>query len=318
MANDLAPDVASLLELVASGPPLHFRDMSPEDARIAVSQMGQTLDLPPDQSVRTADHVISGQDAQVPVRSYEPLRILPNSPDIVFIHGGGWITGDLDSYDSFCRYLSSTAESRIISVDYRRAPEHTFPAAYEDALLVSRTILSGSLGMDCKDGIVLAGDSAGGGIAAAVAKTLADAGENVRAQLLFYPVLDVARRAASYQENAVGYLLEAADMEHFIQAYIPDANARTDPRCSPLLSEHMTGLPPLVIVTCGHDVLRDEGRAYAAACTRDGVETVHIEAPQHIHGAAVASADPYLESAISALKNLQSMESSRTARKGRI
>lgn len=315
MAIDLAPDVAALLAQIASGPEIRFRDLTAEEARSAVREMALALDLPPDPAVQANDHVIRGEGGgEVKVRSYAPPEGEDDSPLIVFVHGGGWIMGDLDSYDSFCRFLAASSGLSVVSVDYRRAPEWVFPAAYENALLVARALLSGATPIPCKDGIIVAGDSAGGGIAAALARTLSSENQDIRAHLLFYPVVDVARRSASYSENAVGYLLEAADMEHFIDAYVPDPGARRDLRCSPLLSERMTGLPPLVIVTCGYDVLRDEGQAYAESCTRDGVETSHIQAPRHTHGfvtmrAAISSGNAFLDRAIEEIKRLSTAPS---------
>jgi acetyl esterase len=221
-----------------------------------------------------------GASRQLRARVYCPEESAASATTIVYFHGGGWTTGDLESYDSLCRSIAASTQLRLVNVDYRLAPESIFPAAYEDALAATRAVLSGT------SGVIVAGDSAGGGLAAAVAYELRNE-SRVRAQLLLYPVLDVAGRGRSYSECAEGYLLEAADMESFIDAYVPDRAQRRDRRCSPLLVESFVGLPPLAMLTCGLDPLRDEGRSYAANCAKAGVNVHFVEAPGHIHGIAM-------------------------------
>lgn len=282
-----APDVQALLENLASQPTVHFRDMSPEQARAATAEMIGILDAPGDKSVTTGDYSCPGLDGpDIPVRCYHSKSVNEDGPILLFLHGGGWVTGDIGVYDSLCRFIAVKSSLRVVSVDYRRAPEARFPAAYEDAARVAQWLLDNRSPLPCARGLVVAGDSAGGGLAAALAQALRSRASAVRAQLLLYPVLDIARRSHSYLENAEGYLLEAADMEHFIHQYAPDSSQREDPRCSPLLAASMDGLAPLIIVTCGLDVLRDEGRAYAARCAQSGVNVHFVEAVGHIHGLA--------------------------------
>lgn len=282
-----APDVQALLDELASQPTVHFRDMSPEDARAAVAEIVRMLDAPGDPSVTTADYRCPGVEGpDVPVRCYHSESVNEDGPILLFFHGGGWVTGDIGVYDSLCRFIAVKSSLRVVSVDYRRAPEARFPAAYEDAVRVAEWLLDNRSPVPCTHGLVVAGDSAGGGLAAALAQSLKSQASAVRAQLLLYPVLDIARRSHSYLENAEGYLLEATDMEHFIHQYAPDSSQREDPRCSPLLAASMDGLAPLIIVTCGLDVLRDEGRAYAARCAQSGVNVHFVEAAGHIHGLA--------------------------------
>lgn len=275
----VAPDVRAFLDSLAGQPP--FRSLAVADARVAVRQLAAAVDLPADVSVQS--EVISlaiGDSRQLRARLYGPERSAASAPTIVYFHGGGWTTGDLESYDSLCRSIAASTQLRLVSVDYRLAPESIFPAAYEDALAATRAVLSGT------SSVIVAGDSAGGGLAAAVAYELRNE-SRVRAQLLLYPVLDVAGRGTSYSECAEGYLLEAADMESFIDAYVPDRAQRRDRRCSPLLVESFAGLPPLALLTCGLDPLRDEGRSYAANCAKAGVNVHFVEAPGHIHGIAM-------------------------------
>lgn len=233
------------------------------------------------------DVVDAAGTRQLRARVFVPPGITAPAPTIVYFHGGGWTTGDLDTHDSLCRTIAARTTLRLVSVDYRRAPEAIFPAAYEDALAATRLVLSAANPLLVGTrGVIVAGDSAGGGLAAAVAQELrGDSG--VRAQLLLYPVVDVAGRGGSYSECAEGYLLEAADMESFIDAYVPDRARRRDWRCSPLLAESFEGLPPLALLACGLDPLRDEGRSYAARCAKAGVDVHFVEAPGHTHGIAM-------------------------------
>jgi acetyl esterase len=276
-----APDVRAFLDSIAGQP--SFRSLPVADARAAVRQLAAAVDLPADLSVESEDIVLDiGGTRQLSARVFVPPGIAVSGPTVVYFHGGGWTTGDLDSYDSVCRSIAACTKLRLVSVDYRLAPEATFPAAYDDALAATRLVLSAAGAR----GVIVAGDSAGGGLAAAVAHQLrSDAG--VRAQLLLYPVVDVAGRGGSYSECGTGNLLEAADMEYFIDSYVPDRAQRRDWRCSPLLAESFEGLPPLVLLTCGLDPLRDEGRSYAASCAKAGVDVHFIEALGHIHGIAM-------------------------------
>ncbi|HEY5757169.1 MAG TPA: alpha/beta hydrolase fold domain-containing protein [Steroidobacter sp.] len=273
----VAADVRAFLDSIAGQPP--FRSLATADARAAVRQLAAAVDLPSDPSVESEDIVLDIGTRQLSARVFVPPSIVASGPTIVYFHGGGWTTGDLDSYDSLCRSIAAGTKLRLVSVDYRLAPEATFPAAYEDALAATRSFVG-------TRGVIVAGDSAGGGLAAAVAHELRRDG-GVLAQLLLYPVVDVAGRGESYSGNAAGYLLEAADMECFIDTYVPDRAQRRDWRCSPLLAESFEGLPPLALLTCGLDPLRDEGRSYAARCAQAGVAVHFIEAPGHIHGIAM-------------------------------
>ncbi len=282
--REAAPDVRAFLDSLAGQPPL--RSLPFADARAAVRQLVSAVDLPADPGVASQDFQFDAGSARpLRARAFEPANAA-SGPVIIYMHGGGWTTGDLDTHDSLCRSIAASTALRVISVDYRLAPEAPFPAAYEDALLATRRVLAGAAPFDAKQGVVVAGDSAGGGLAAAVAHAYRGRDTGVRAQLLLYPVVDVAGRGHSYTESAEGYLLEAADMENFIDAYVPDQTQRHDPRCSPLLAESFDSLAPLALLTCGFDPLRDEGRAYAARCARAGVDVHFVEAAGHIHGIA--------------------------------
>lgn len=285
--STLAPDAEMLLAQLAGIASPSLREMSVADFRAAASAMFTMFDLPPDPTVDARAASCKGDEGHwIPLRCYSSAQGSRPGPVLLYFHGGGWIAGDLDTHDSFCRYLCSATGLRVIAVDYRRPPEFPFPAAYRDGLAVARSVLAGEGPLDGSDGIAVAGDSAGGGIAAAIAQELKSRDHAVVAQLLLYPVLDLVNRASSYRAFGKGFLLEAADMEFFISSYVPNAAERSDPRCSPLLAPSMEQLPPLVLLTAGHDPLRDEGRAYAAGCINAGVDVHFHEARALLHGLA--------------------------------
>lgn len=307
MANSLAPDVSALLDMLAAGPQLAFRDLPVADARAAVVQMAAAFDAPADPSVSAVDSELKAGGNSIRLRCYTPPQSAGAGPVILYIHGGGWVVGGIDAYDSFCRLLAQRSGLRVASVDYRLAPETRFPGAYDDALSAAKWLLAGNSPFGTTDGLVLAGDSAGGGIAAALGAEAEELTPKLWGLLLFYPVLDVSRRTASYAAFAEGHLLQATDMAYFIDSYLPDKASRTDPRCSPLLGHNIAQLPSVALLTCSHDVLRDEGHAYAAALRAAGVPLNHIEAPGHIHGLvtlrqAIPSGIPLLEQIIDKMK----------------
>jgi acetyl esterase len=256
--------------------------------------MTQQLDLPCAAACSVTPLTIEGART-VSARLYAPTIEGPTvdmdaiqGPVIIYVHGGGWMLGDLDICDPLCRHLATRSGYRVLSPGYRLAPEHPFPAAFEDVEATARWVAGSpaSLGPPVA-GIAMAGDSAGAGLVAAVALTYAtDASAPLLALLMMYPVTDISRTTKSYDQFAEGYLLEAADMGYFAECYAPTAAARKDPRASPLLAASVAALPPTTLLTCGLDVLRDEGRAFAARLALAGVDTSYIEARGHIHGIA--------------------------------
>ncbi len=204
----------------------------------------------------------------VPVRVYEPTGA---SGTVAYLHGGGWVMGDLDSVDAVCRRLAVESGTRVISIDYRLAPEDPFPAALEDSLAAVRSL----------DGdVVIAGDSAGGNLAAVVARKLRD---RFKLQLLIYPVTDAGVNTPSYAEFDEDHGLTAAAMRRFWGLYL-NGGSGLDPDASPLRAEDLAGVAPAYIVTASHDVLRDEGEAYAAALERAGVPVKLKRLEGTIHG----------------------------------
>lgn len=204
---------------------------------------------------------------------------------ILFIHGGGYVLGSRASHDSAARALAVASGADVLSVDYRLAPEHKFPAAVDDTLAAWRFAVgkAGEWGID-PNKIVVAGDSAGGCLAAVIAQQTR--GEDVvpALQLLMYPVTDMSRQTASRAEFAEGYFLTADDIDYFTEHYLRDDADALDPRVSPLLAEDLSGLPPAYVVVAGFDPLRDEGIAYTEAMRAAGVPVTLERAGSLIHG----------------------------------
>ncbi|WP_021599277.1 alpha/beta hydrolase [Actinomadura welshii] len=222
--------------------------------------------------------------AGVPARLYTPKALKDGSPLLVFYHGGGWVIGDLDTHDTLCRYLAVHAEVRVLSVDYRLAPEHPYPAATEDALAAYGYAAANAeeLGADPR-AIAVGGDSAGGNLAAVVGM-LADRTPDFA--LLIYPVTDLSARRRSRELFAEGYYLTDRDMIWFSDHYCPDVERRADPAASPLLAEDLSGFPATYLVTAGFDPLRDEGEAFARRLEEAGVPVALRRQEDLIHGFA--------------------------------
>lgn len=205
---------------------------------------------------------------------------------VVYLHGGGWVLGGLEKMDAACRFLASTSGRLVVSVDYRLAPEHPFPAGVRDCLAATRWVTehAPSLGGD-PERVAIAGDSAGGALAAAVTLAFRDFdGPTLERQLLVYPVTDHAFDTPSYAENATGHGLERDGMRWFWNHYLADELDGEHPYASPLQARDLGDLPPASVLTCGFDPLRDEGIAYAERLRDAGVSVRHYHEPRQIHG----------------------------------
>jgi acetyl esterase len=284
------PNIAGLLALIAASERPPVAEGTVADAREGMRTLLVTF-----RDAAQVPQVRSATDATVadgiPVRVYRPATDGP-VPTIVFFHGGGFVIGDLDTHDNSCRLLCRDVGAVVVAVDYRLAPEHHFPAAVDDAYAALRWVCEhiADYGADPAR-IVVAGDSAGGNLAAVCAQQAHADGVSLAAQLLVYPAVDVAGDYPSRAENAEGYFMSLADARWFAEQYLgmPEDEARaagllTDPRLSPLLAASLEGLAPALVVTAEFDVLRDEGNAYTAALEKAGVQVVHREFPGLIHG----------------------------------
>lgn len=226
--------------------------------------------------------------AGVPARVYVPRALLDadERPTLVFFHGGGFIYGaDHETHDAPCRFLAEQAGCQVISVDYRLAPEAAFPAAYDDCLAAFRAVIAraSSLKVDLA-GLGVAGDSAGGNLAAGVALAAAREELPLAFQLLVYPVTNLAEESRSRRLFREGFFLTGKFIGLAEESYLPDHDDRRDPRASPLFAEIPAGLAPAHVVTAGFDPLRDEGEAYADKLAEAGVPVTHVCEPGLIHG----------------------------------
>ena len=266
----LDPQASALLErlTVAGAPPVS--QQTPDEARAGYALLADVAG-PAEEEVPTEDRTVPGPGGEVPVRVYRPpSEVL--LPVVVYFHGGGWVIGDIASHDASCHRLAAGVPAVVVSVDYRRAPEHPFPAAVDDCEAVTAWVAgqAAALGAD-PTRLAVAGDSAGGNLAAVVARRARDAdGPPIAFQLLIYPATDMTRSLPSHIENGSGYLLDTDTMAWFTGHYLGDRDPR-QPDASPLFVEDLSGLPPALVVTAEFDPLRDEGEAYADRMREAGV-----------------------------------------------
>ena len=290
MTVQLDPVIAQIIPLLPLRDP---NSMTPQSAREQLRALtAARAAVPPPVVASVADRQLKGAAGPLAARVYRLSS--EKSPTVVFFHGGGSVAGDLETHDRQARLLAIETGSVVISVDYRRPPETRFPGAFEDAFAAMRDVIAhvAEFGGDTSR-IGVAGDSAGGNLAAAVAIACRDAGVDLAAQLLAYPVTDVAgnyadgkvnARFPSRTENAEGFFLSRAVMEWFCGHYLEDAKQGTDWRVSPLRAKNLGGLAPAVVCTAWFDPLRDEGKAYADALAAAGVETKYHPGAGLIHG----------------------------------
>lgn len=279
--SGIDPATAAMLAAIAALELPALQSLSPAQARAGVLAMAPKVNPRPLFEVR--DQFIS---EALKVRIYRPTAE-SNLPVVVFYHGGGWVVCDLDTHDALAREIAVQSHCVVVSVDYRLAPEHKFPTPLDDAYAALCWVAAQSkqLGVD-KNKVVVAGDSAGGNLAAAVCIRARDLnGPSIFHQCLWYPVTDVrAMNTASYQAYAEGYYLRKDDMRWFAAHYLAREEQAFLPSVSPLANPCAEGLPPAQIVTAGFDVLRDEGYEYAALLTKVGVSVDYQCFDQLIHG----------------------------------
>jgi acetyl esterase len=272
----LASDIQALIRLSEwAGESSITEQASPEEAREATRVASASATGPALPMARVEDLVLPGPAGMIGARLYVPRGEAQRPrPLLVYFHGGGWVIGDLNTHDGLCRFLSTNADVVVLSVDYRLAPEHPFPAAVEDAYAAFAWAAAQAPGLEI-DGsrIAVGGDSAGGNLAAAVSLLARDeGGPRPAMQLLIYPVTDATGGQPSRDLFATGFMLTRADMDWFDGHYLPNGTDENDPRVSMLRAENVSDLPPAYVVTAGFDPLRDEGEAYAARMREAGVQ----------------------------------------------
>ncbi|MEN8114518.1 MAG: alpha/beta hydrolase [Actinomycetota bacterium] len=236
------------------------------------------------------DIELDGADGPIRARVYSP-ESPSNHPGIVFFHGGGWVIGSVDTHDGACRMLAERLGCVLVSVQYRKAPEHRFPAALEDAWSATLWVADhvDELGID-PERLSVVGESAGGNLAAVVARRARDNGLRLTSQVLVYPVTDSVIDTPSYVRNAVGFNLTKADMQWFMGHYAKTADDLTHPDFSPLRAGDLSGMAPAYVITVHADPLHDEGVAYVDRLQEAGVSVVHDDFPDIIHGVFIMHA----------------------------
>ena len=283
------PQCQAILDAMANADgPTVFDTRDPAEAR-RLYAAGTEIFAPPTPVLRSVeDRAVTGDDFDIPVRVYTPeTESVPGGlPILVFLHGGGWVFGDIDTHDALCRLLAHQAACLTVSVDYRLAPEYKFPIGLEDCLAALDWVgaNASSIGGD-PSRLAIGGDSAGGNLAAAACQAVRDkGGPPIIFQLLIYPAVDFTADMTSPRSNGAGYGLSDGAIAWMRECYLNDPFDATDPRASPAMAKDLSGLPPALIQTAEFDPLHDEGLAYAEALRSAGGTAIHINYPGMIHG----------------------------------
>ncbi|MFN0000133.1 MAG: alpha/beta hydrolase [Burkholderiaceae bacterium] len=284
----LDPEVQALLELVRKSARPPFEALSPEAARAAYAASWDIMQSPAQEVASTRDIGIAGPAGELQLRVYRGAGTPTDTPlpCLVFLHGGGWVIGNLESHDRLCRRLANLAGICVVAVDYRLAPEHAFPAALDDSAAALQWVHDNASALAIlPERIAVGGDSAGGNLAAVLALMGRD-GNAPRSmfQLLVYPVVDLRAQSDSYRAISAGVPLTASTMHYFIGHYTPQEADRLDWRASPLLAQSLAGTPPALVLTVGIDPLCDEGRAYAQRLHDEGVRVNALHLNDQLHG----------------------------------
>ena len=277
----LHPQAAIAIQVAGDLP----ANMAPAELRHAYAAQRVRM-LPPAPPVAVVyDVSIPSQEGPVAARYYRAHDDEIACPLLVYFHGGGWMLGSVDSYDTVCRRLAIKGSCGVLSVDYRLAPETTFPGAVNDAYAATLWAARNAAQLKISPGsIAVGGDSAGGNLAAVLAQMFRDSGDlRIALQVLIYPCTDMSREYPSYIRNAAGYMLTRAAMNWFISTYVPNAADRLDPRASPMLRADLSGLPRALIIAAEFDPLVDENEAYALRLQQAGVLTNYVCFPGMHH-----------------------------------
>jgi acetyl esterase len=278
----LAPEYQAMFEqLAANGPTPGISELPVADGRNVYRTMRPVNNELPVHQIE--DLTIDGPQSAIPLRIYRPAGD-GTFGVLVYFHGGGWVIGDIDTADSVCREISTLAGLVVVSVDYRLAPEHLFPAAIVDSYAAVCWAAENQDLLNSNGKLGVAGESAGGTIAAVMSQMSRDEqGPNIAFQCLLYPVTDSDLSRESYALNGEGYLLETDTMKWFWDTYCPDMAARAHPHAAPLLAENLANLAPALILTAEFDPLRDEGESYGAAMNAAGSEAEVVRCLGLVH-----------------------------------
>ena len=295
--DDVAGFLAMLEQLGRPG----VEELPLDEGRAGMRAMGTIAEAEPRELAVIRDLTCPGPDGDIPLRFYDTKETREPGPVVLFLHGGGFVIGDLEVYHSLCTEISAVLDLPVVSVDYRLAPEHPFPAAPDDCEAAARWVASSpkELGRDVT-GLIVTGDSAGGNLTIVTTNALgADKADvPVVLQAPIYPVAGDVAETQSFQDFAEGFLLTGAAMSWFTQQYRGDPLSH---RVNPMIEE-AKDIPPTVVITAGLDPLRDSGREYAQHLIARGVDTTYLEAPGSIHGfATLRKAIPSAQGDIHAL-----------------
>ncbi len=287
------PDVQNLLSMLGAQPGPQMHEMEPDGARQMMLMMGQLTERPRGDLAEVKELTIASPHGHsIRARLYRATISNLPAPVLVYFHGGGWVIGDLETHDSLCAEIARSLGMSVVAVDYRLAPEHRFPAATEDCLAATRWIAASPAEIGHPvTGLVPAGDSAGGNLAAVISLELGGKlPVPILAQYLIYPGVDMTATSGSMEEFKDGYLLTAAGMAWFTDHYMGPSPDLMHPWASPTHAPSLAGQPATLVFTCGLDPLRDQGRAYAGKLIAAGVRTIFREAAGQIHGSATIRA----------------------------
>jgi acetyl esterase len=285
----LDPDAAAVFKAFQEAGRPAYETLTAPEARAYYSQARFVSNPEPPELAQVEPLSITAPHGTIPARIYRPKKLRQNdglSPALVFFHGGGWVIGDLDTHDVVCRKLADEGELIVISVDYRLAPEHKFPAAVDDAIAATGWIADNAktLGIDTAR-VSVGGDSAGGNLAAVVAIAARDGkGPAISGQVLIYPATDFAMTHPSHSEPETSILLTHTVIKWFRDHYLNGTADVHDWRASPARAKTLIGLPPAYVLTAGADPLRDEGDEYAARLKQAGVPVAYRHFPGQFHG----------------------------------
>ena len=287
MAVVLDPDAVAVYKAFQEAGRPAYETLTPPEAREYYMQARLVANPEPPELLSAESLAIPAPHGRIPARIYTPKKLRKAdglAPGLVFFHGGGWVIGNLETHDVVCRKLAHEGEMIVMSVDYRIAPEHRFPAAVEDAVTATKWVAANAkgLGIDASR-LVVGGDSAGGNLAAVVSLHARENGPKLAGQLLVYPATDFSRKHPSHSEPETSILLTHTVVTWFMNNYLGDADIN-DWRASPARARTLADLPPAYVLTAGADPLRDEGDEYAARLKEAGVAVTYRHFPGQFHG----------------------------------
>jgi len=284
------PDVVRLFGILVAAGAQPISMQTVEQARLYYREKTAAFGGPAAPMADVRDLAAPGPAGEIPLRLYRPEGVTAPGPALIYVHGGGWVIGDLTSHDKVCRGIAALTPCRAVAVDYRLAPEHPFPAGLDDVFAAVAWIAenASSLGIDAGR-LAIGGDSAGGNMSAAACIDARSKGLRLKAQALIYPSTDSTpegRLLPSRIQNREVPPLTSEVLQWFSSKYLPSGLQidRRDWRLSPLYAESLAGLPPALVLTAQYDPLRDEGKAYAERLAASGVPAVHRDFPGQIHG----------------------------------